>query len=137
MLRAAHAAGLHHHAELYAETRSRSTLENLLHTAEDRLISGYGFDPRRPLGLVSHAWHLPRVRFLAGKVLGLRGGALLDVPAAGGEEHDDRVALLAARFGFLGARRAAQLLRRERGMVAAVRLAEQLARRPGRVREAS
>src|SRR5690348_679822 len=35
MLRAAYAAGLDEHADLYAETRSRSTLENLLHTVEE------------------------------------------------------------------------------------------------------
>jgi hypothetical protein len=133
MLAEALAAGLDRHADLHAETRSRSTLENLLHTVEDRLLSGYGFGAQRPLGLVSHAWHLPRVRFLAGKVLGLRGTALLDVPASGGEERDDRGALLAARFGFAGARRGAQLLQRERRMVAALRLAEQMRRRAGRV----
>jgi hypothetical protein len=126
MLHAARAAGLGRHAELVAETRSRSTLENLLHTVADELLGAGGFDAWRPLGLVSHAWHLPRVRFLAGKVLGLRGPALLDVPARGGEECNDRAALLAARLGFLGARRSTDLLRRERGMVAALRLAEQL-----------
>jgi uncharacterized SAM-binding protein YcdF (DUF218 family) len=132
MLAAARAAGLDRFADLHAETRSRSTLENLLHTVEDRLLSGYGFGARRPLGLVSHAWHLPRVRFLAGKVLGLHGTALLDVPASGGEVHDDRGALLAARFGFAGARRGSQLLRRERRMVAVLRAAEQVRRRAGR-----
>jgi hypothetical protein len=132
MLRAAHAAGLHRHADLYVESRSGSTLENLLYTVEDGLFSGCAFDARRPLGLVSHAWHLPRVRFLAGKVLGLRGSALLDVTATGGEKHNERVALLAARFGFLGARGSAQLLHRERRMVAVARLAQQVMRsRPG------
>jgi uncharacterized SAM-binding protein YcdF (DUF218 family) len=129
MLRAAVAAGLDRHAELVVESRSRSTLENFLHTVEDRLLGGYAFDAAGPLGLVSHAWHLPRVRYLAGKVLGLRGAALVDVPASGGEEHDDRFALLTARCCFLGARRGPQLLRRERGMVAAVRFGERLLRR--------
>ncbi|GIE93364.1 hypothetical protein Ari01nite_08290 [Paractinoplanes rishiriensis] len=132
MLAAAQSAGLGDHADLHAETRSRSTLENLLHTVEDRLLSGYGFGATRPLGLVSHAWHLPRVRFLAGKVLGLRGPALLDVPATGGEDHNDRGALLAARFGFAGVRRAHHLLRRERRMVAVLRATEQLRRRSSR-----
>jgi uncharacterized SAM-binding protein YcdF (DUF218 family) len=126
MLQSAYAAGLHRHVELYAETRSRSTLENLLHTAEDGLLAGHRFGPGRPLGLVSHAWHLPRVRLLAGKVLGLSGAALLDVPAYGGELHDDRGALFVARFGFLGARDGAVLLRRERRMVAAARLARRV-----------
>ncbi|AEV85636.1 hypothetical protein ACWT_4614 [Actinoplanes sp. SE50] len=131
MLRAARAAGLDEHAELYAETRSRSTLENLLHTVEDGLLSGYAFDARAPLGLVTHAWHLPRVRFLAGRVLGLTGPALRDVPAHGGEVHDDRGALLLARLGFAGAR-ADRLLRRERGMVAVGRLARRVINgRPG------
>ncbi|MFI1994071.1 YdcF family protein [Actinoplanes sp. NPDC020271] len=131
MLRAAHAAGLGEHADLYAETRSRSTLENLLHTKEDGLLSGYAFDARTPLGLVTHDWHLPRVRFLAGRVLGLTGAALLDVPAYGGEVHDDRGALLLARLGFLGVR-ADRLLHRERGMVAAGQLARRVINgRPG------
>src|SRR5688572_9515816 len=51
MLRTAHAAGLHRHADLHVETRSRSTLENLLHTLDDQLLSGYAFDERGPLGL--------------------------------------------------------------------------------------
>ncbi|GIM90940.1 ElyC/SanA/YdcF family protein [Paractinoplanes toevensis] len=119
MLRAA--TGLEEHADLFAETRSRSTLENFLRTIEDRLLEGYAFGAGHPLGLVTHDWHLPRVRFLAGKVLGLRGDALLDVPATGGELHDDRRALLAARFGLLGARRGDVLLRRERLMVALLR----------------
>ncbi|MET8147184.1 ElyC/SanA/YdcF family protein [Actinoplanes sp. NPDC049668] len=130
MLRAARAAGLHEHADLYAETRSRSTLENLLHTVEDGLLAGQVFGPSHPLGLVSHAWHLPRVRFLAGRVLRLRGAALVDVPATGGEEHGDRGLLLAARFGFLCARRGAALLRRERRMVAVAHLVRKLSRRP-------
>jgi hypothetical protein len=134
MLRAARDAGLARHADLHAETRSRSTLENLLHTLEDHLLTGYAFDGHHPLGLVSHAWHLPRVRFLAGKVLGLRGPALLDVPTSDAEEHDDRFALLAARLGFLGCRRPTQLRHRERGMVAALRLvSRRLEQWPGRV----
>ncbi|MEV6634800.1 ElyC/SanA/YdcF family protein [Actinoplanes sp. NPDC051470] len=121
MLRAALASGLGDRADLHAETRSRSTLENLLHTARDGLLGERPFGPAYPLGLVSHAWHLPRVRFLVGKVLGLRGDALVDVPAVGGEEAGDRGLLLAARLGFLGARRGDTLLRRERRMVALTR----------------
>ncbi|GAA0584846.1 hypothetical protein GCM10010172_82300 [Paractinoplanes ferrugineus] len=121
MLRAARDAGLGERAELFAETRSRSTLENLLLTVEDDLLAGYAFGPARPLGLVTHEWHLPRVRFLARKVLGLPDRALLDVPATGGEVHDDRRALLAARVGFLGARRGGVLLRRERLMIGLLR----------------
>jgi hypothetical protein len=126
MLRAARDAGLADHADLHAETRSRSTLENLLHTVEDQLLGGYAFEPTHPLGLVSHPWHLPRVRFLAGKVLRLSGAALLDVPATGGEDDGDRGLLLASRIGFLGARHGTALLRRERRMVALARRAEQL-----------
>jgi len=131
MRQAACAAGLEEHADLYAETRSRSTLENLLHTVEDGLLSGCTFDAGTPLGLVTHAWHLPRVRFLASRVLGLTGAALRDVPAHGGEVHDDRGALLLARLGFLGAR-ADQLLLRERRMVAVGHLARRVINgRPG------
>ena len=130
MLRAAVAAGLGDLADLYAETRSRSTLENLVHTARDGLLGGQPYGPAYPLGLVSHSWHLPRVRFLVGKVLGLRGEALVEVPATGGEEDGDRGLLLAARLGFLGARRGDTLLRRERRMVAMARFAGQVRRRP-------
>lgn len=124
MLDQARAAGLDRHAELCCETRSRSTLENLLHTVEDGLLAGHDFSPSHPLGLVSHGWHLPRVRFLAGKVLGLRGAALLDVPAAGGEPagrwRSERVVRLAARLCFLGACSPEDLLRRERRWVESI-----------------
>lgn len=139
MLREARAAGLDRHAELRAETRSRSTLENLLHTAQDGLLDGYAFDAVHPLGLVSHREHLPRIRMLAARVLGLPGRALLDVPATGGETplpwRSERTARLVARLGFLGARDPAALLRRERGMVAALRRAERLWRNPPGTRE--
>ncbi|MEV0128681.1 YdcF family protein [Dactylosporangium sp. NPDC050688] len=123
MLAEALAAGLSAHAELKIECRSRSTLENLLHTVEDGLLAGHAFGPGHPLGLVSHAWHLPRIRFLARKVLGLRGAALLDVPAAGGEPaaRRERALHLASRLWFLGVTDPARLLRRERAMVASLR----------------
>jgi hypothetical protein len=130
MLAEAIAAGLDRHADLRAETRSRSTLENLVHIVEDGLLDGPAFDHGRPLGLVSHAWHLPRIRFLAGKVLGLRGPALLDVLATGGDAsttwRSKGGARLAARLIFLGARDAPRLLRRERLGVAAMRRVERL-----------
>jgi uncharacterized SAM-binding protein YcdF (DUF218 family) len=131
MLRQARAAGLDRHAALVAETRSRSTLENLLHTVQDGLLTGRAFDARHPLGIVTHPWHLPRARYLAGKVLGLRGAALLDVPALGGETRgNERLTHLAARLCFLGARDTAALLRRERRLVASLRRAERLLRAP-------
>jgi hypothetical protein len=118
MLAAAHDAGLHRHADLRTECRSRSTLENLLNIVEDGLLAGFSFDAAAPLGIVTHHWHLPRVRFLAGKVLGLRGAALLDVPAVGEPgslfEHAVRAA---SRLYFAGVQDAATLLRRERRMV--------------------
>ena len=133
MLQQARVAGLDRHAELHAETRSRSTLENLLHTVEDGLLNGHVFSAGHPLGLVSHAWHLPRVRFLAGKVLRLRGAALLNVPATGGELstlwRSERAVHLVSRLAFLGIQDTAALLRRERRMVASMRRAERLARR--------
>jgi hypothetical protein len=132
MLREAQAAGLDRYADLRAETRSRSTLENLLHTVEDGLLDGYAFDAVHPLGLVSHREHLPRIRFLAAKVLALPAGALLDVPASGGETplpwRSERAARVIARLGFLGARDPAALMRRERRMVASLRRAERLLR---------
>ncbi|HEX8628780.1 MAG TPA: YdcF family protein [Catenuloplanes sp.] len=133
MLQLARAAGLDRHAELRAETRSRSTLENLLHTLQDGLLTDHVFSAGQPLGIVSHSWHLPRIRFLANKVLRLRGAALLDVPAAGGEPAarwpSERAVHFASRLCFLGVRDAADLLRRERRMVASIRRAEGLARR--------
>ena len=122
MLRRAREAGLDRYADLRAENRSRSTLENLLHTVSDGLLDGFTFTAARPLGLVSHRWHLPRVRFLAGKVLGLPGAALLDVPATGEAAPALwRATHLAARLGFLGVRDGQRLLRRERVMVALAR----------------
>ncbi len=128
MLRAARAAGLDRHAGLVAETRSRSTLENLVHTVEDGLLAGRAFTARDPLGIVTHPWHLPRARYLAGKVLGVRGAALLDVPALGGDAPltAERGARLAARLCFLGVRDAAGMLRRERRLVASLRRVERL-----------
>jgi uncharacterized SAM-binding protein YcdF (DUF218 family) len=123
MLAAACAAGLDLRSDLRIECRSRSTLENLLNTVQDGLLDGYRFDARRPLGLVTHPWHLPRTRLLASKVLGLRGAALLDVPAVGPEtgglyEHAIRAA---ARLSLFGVRNSATLLSRERRMVALLR----------------
>ena len=133
MLRHARAAGLDRYAELRAESRYRSTLENLLHTLEEGLLAGREFDARQPLGIVSHSWHLPRIRYLAGKILGIRGAAMVDVPAVGGEVPArwprERAVHLAARLCFLGTRDAAGLLRRERRLVAGIRRAERLARR--------
>jgi hypothetical protein len=138
MLCQARAAGLHRYAQLRAETGSRSTLENLLGCVEGGLFDGHDFSAAHPLGIVSHAWHLPRIRFLAGRVLGLRGAALLDVPATGHQTpvpwRSERAARLLARLGFLGARSAAALLRRERAMVASLRRAELLTRRRPRRR---
>jgi uncharacterized SAM-binding protein YcdF (DUF218 family) len=120
MLAYARSAGLDRLADLRAENRSRSTLENLIHTVQDGLLDGYAFTPSRPLGLVSHAWHLPRVHYLAGKVLGLRRDVLLDIPVVD-EPASERLTHLAARLWFLGVRDAAALIRRERRMVAMLR----------------
>ncbi|XVU23961.1 YdcF family protein [Actinoplanes sp. CA-054009] len=121
MLSAARDAGLGEVAELHAECRSRSTLENLLHISADGLLDGLDLGPSRPLGVVTHAWHLPRVRYLAGKVLGLRGGALLGIPAAGSSPFGEYGVRVASRVGFLGVRDPQGLLRRERRMVALLR----------------
>jgi uncharacterized SAM-binding protein YcdF (DUF218 family) len=117
------AAALEPYAETFAECRSRSTLENLLNSVVEGPLAGLRFDAAHPLGVVTHPWHLPRVRYLAGRVLGLRGAALLDIPAAGPErggvyEHAVR---MVSKVWFLGALDAAGLLRRERRMVALMR----------------
>ncbi|MCO8270848.1 YdcF family protein [Actinoplanes sp. TRM 88003] len=102
------------------ECRSRSTLENLMHVAADGLLDGLRLGPGRPLGLVTHAWHLPRARFLAGKVLGLRGATLLDVPVPGRHFHEYGIRA-ASRVFFFGVRDPEVLLRRERRMVTMLR----------------
>ena len=120
MLEYARSAGLDRLADLRAENQSRSTLENLVHTVQDGLLDGHTFTPSHPLGLVSHAWHLPRVHYLAGKVLGLRRRALLDIPVVD-EPASERLTHLTARLWFMGVRDAAALIRRERRMVALLR----------------
>lgn len=130
MLRAAAEAGLGRYADLLAETRSRSTLDNLLRTVEDGLLGALDFTTARPLGLVSHDWHLPRIRILARKVLRLPGPALLDVPAYGpaGGRWSERTLRLGSTVIFLGTRDPAALRRRERFVVTSARL---LRRRDG------
>jgi hypothetical protein len=115
MLAAAREAGVAAGVELLAETRSRSTLENLLHTVEERLLGERAFTSARPLGIVSHGWHLPRVRYLVGKILRLRGAALLDVPVVGGNPPwSERMLAVGSRLCFLGCADPATLRRRER-----------------------
>ncbi|MEV0002716.1 YdcF family protein [Micromonospora sp. NPDC050980] len=133
-------AGLDGYARLDAETRSRTTLQNLALTVQDGLLGPARFTPAHPLGLVSHPWHLPRVRLLAGRVLGLRGAELLDVPVTGPEPvpaRRERAARVASRLGYLGLRTPEALLRRERGLTRAAHRVEGLlgrgfaTRRPG------
>ncbi|NES29959.1 YdcF family protein [Micromonospora terminaliae] len=135
MLALAREAGLDSYARLYAETRSRTTLQNLAHTVQDGLLAGPEHTPARPLGLVSHPWHLPRIRFLAGKVLGLSGAALLDVPVTAPDPvpaRRERVVRAASRVCYLGLRTPEALLRRERGLArAAQRVAGLFPDRPG------
>jgi hypothetical protein len=127
MLRAAVLAGLDRYADLYTETRSRSTLENLLHTVEDGLLGDRSFTAARPLGIVSHRWHLPRVRYLVGKLLDVRGAALLDIPATDGAPlrpwWAEHVLHAGSRLCFLGASDPDVLRRRERLLVSSVRFA--------------
>lgn len=106
---------------LRLECRSRSTLENLLNVAADGLLDGLALGPSRPLGLVTHAWHLPRARFLARKVLGLPGRALVDVPVPGVSPLIEYGIRAASRVWFFGVRDPAALLRREQRMVTMLR----------------
>ncbi|MFI5492326.1 YdcF family protein [Actinoplanes sp. NPDC051859] len=125
MLARARAGGVGAWVQLRAEIRSRSTLENLLHVAGEGLLA----DLPPPIGLVSHGWHLPRVRYLAGKVLGLHGAALVNVPVAGGGGHGERIAYAMTRVFLFGVREPGTLLHRERRMVAGLRRAERVLRR--------
>lgn len=122
-------AGLDAYARLDAETRSRTTLQNLALTVQDGLLGAAGFTPARPLGLVSHPWHLPRIRLLAARALGLRGAQLLDVPVTGPDAVPagrERAARVACRIGYLGLRTPEALLRRERGLTRAAHRVERL-----------
>jgi uncharacterized SAM-binding protein YcdF (DUF218 family) len=123
MRRAAFDLGLAPGVDVRLECRSRSTLENFLHVAQDGLLDGLTFTPARPLGLVTHPWHLPRARYLARKVLGVPDAALLDVPA-GGPVHGRAAEFwirAASRLVFLGVRDPAIMLRRERRVVTMLR----------------
>jgi hypothetical protein len=133
MLRAARLAGGSGRIDLHAETRSRTTLENVVHTVEERLLGDRAFTVARPLGLVSHPWHLPRVRFLIGKILGLRGDAVLDIPVVGGSPRpwwSERVLTVGSRLCLLGSTDPAPLRRWER-LVASARLGRITGRRFG------
>lgn len=115
MLAAVHEAGVAGGVDLLAENRSRSTLENVLHTVEDRLLGDRSFTHERPLGIVSHRWHLPRVRYLIGKVLRIRGAALVDVPVLGScAPWSERVVAVGSRLCFVGSADPVVLRRRER-----------------------
>ncbi|MGC5330450.1 YdcF family protein [Micromonospora sp. DT62] len=124
MLSRARAAGLGRYADLRSETRSTSTLENVWYAVEDGLLADFDFDPRQPLGLVSHPWHLPRVRFLTARLLRLPTGAMLNIPVpdatTAGPSWSPRVLHTAARLCLLGARDPAALLRRERRLLTLV-----------------
>lgn len=125
MLAAARVAGAADLADLRTETRSRSTLENVLHTVEDRLFADRTFTAARPLGVVTHRWHLPRVRYLVGKVFGIGGEAVLDIPVVGGPPRpawSERMLAVGSRLCFLGAADPVTLRRRERLIVASSRL---------------
>ncbi|MBL7253772.1 YdcF family protein [Paractinoplanes lichenicola] len=106
---------------LRMECRSRSTLENLLNVVADGLLDGLSLGPSRPLGLVTHAWHLPRARYLALKVLGLPPRALVDVPVPGRGSLVEQGLFTASRLWFFGVKDPAVLLRRERRMVTMLR----------------
>ncbi len=116
MLAEAHRLGLR--GDLHAESESRSTLENVLHTRA--LLQGYA-----PLGLVAQRDHLPRIRYLVRKVTGLCRDSLVDVPAPGpdgtaGTVPEPLLNLL-VRASFLGIRDPDALLRRERLVVRVLR----------------
>ncbi|GAA2631555.1 hypothetical protein GCM10010399_74780 [Dactylosporangium fulvum] len=107
--------------ELIAESESRSTLENLLLTRGEGLLDGHEFTPGTPLGLVCHRRHLPRVRFLAKKVLGLPDRCLQPILAPGSDARSnptpETLLFLTARLLFLGTSDEATVLRRERRLV--------------------
>ncbi|WP_349877294.1 YdcF family protein [Micromonospora sp. HUAS YX12] len=86
------------------------------------LLGAAEFTAQRPLGLVSHPWHLPRVRLLAARVLGLSGPALADVPVTAPDPvpvRRERAARAFSRIGFLGVRTPEASLRRERALTRA------------------
>jgi hypothetical protein len=136
MLAAARIAGLDRYADLHAETRSRSTLENVLHSAEEGLLGDRTFTVTHPLGVVTHRWHLPRVRYLVGRVLAVAADAVLGIPVTAADGALDRrpwwidpTLHAGSRLCFLGATDPAALRRRER-LIAA--MAGRRPRRAGR-----
>jgi hypothetical protein len=79
------------------------------------LLGDGAFTSARPLGIVSHGWHLPRVRYLIGKILRIRGAALLDVPVVeGAAPWSERMLAVGSRLCFLGCADPVALRRRER-----------------------
>lgn len=134
------AGNLADYARLRTETESRSTLENLLYVVRAGLLDGLEFSPAGPLGLVAHPAHLHRIRYLAGKVLGVTGDRLLDITAGGADTTRgaarEWAIYLATRAWLAGVHDPDALHRRERQMVRVLRRADavrsmDLVRRPG------
>lgn len=131
MLALAHALGaggadLSRYAETDAEIESDSTLENVLRVREAGYFHGISFTAENPLGLVAHAGHLPRIRYLVRKVFGLPDSAILPIVTPGTDNRSGGLpewAITAlTRLTLAGAGSSASLRRRHHAMVAALNL---------------
>ena len=114
-------ASLADYADTYAEIESDSTLENVLRIKEDGYFGAVPFTARDPLGLVSHAEHLPRISYLVRKAFGLSGDATVNIAVPGPENYGsglpESVLLPITRVAFLGVRGHDSLRSRHRMLV--------------------
>jgi DUF218 domain len=115
-------ASLAGYAEVYTEIESDSTLENVLRVKEDGYFDGASFTARRPLGLVAHQEHLPRINYLVRKAFDVPSDAIVNIAAARGPDTyggglPESVLLPITRIAFLGARDHSSLRRRHRMLV--------------------
>jgi DUF218 domain len=118
-----HGRPLAEYADLYVESSSASTLENVLLVQDAGFFADAAHDELNPLGLVAHAGHVERAAYYCRKVFGLRQSALLLILAVGDDQLSaglpEPVMNAATRLACLGARSPQALRRRERWLCAA------------------
>jgi len=131
LAKAADTAGrrLARYAELYSETESDSTLENVLRIKEAKYFQNIVFSAGDPLGLVAHKKHLKRIDYLTRKVFKLPRHAVVHIVASGVDKTSSRIPesfiLLVTRLTFMGADDVNVLRRRQRILIALNRILPQ------------
>lgn len=127
MLKRANAANisgnsLARYAEIFSESESDSTLENVLRIKEAGYFNDISFSADNPLGLVAHKAHLKRIEHLACKVFGLPRHAVMRIVSPGADRASSGIPedliLQVTRITFAGASDADALRRRQRILVA-------------------